>query len=162
MVHGLSQLLRVPVGEIGGNVHRVDLAGQDHAADLNLFAAEIRKRIELIDVEVHVDGARYGVEHADDVFADAAQLIEIVTVDFHDELAVHIENLICDRLDDRLADMDFETRQFAKTRGHAADQVVRRPARGPGVARAKGDVGFDVDGVHGSVPSSLRPVCDTT
>src|SRR5262249_53076121 len=105
---------------------------------------ELRQWGLLVDIEPHVLRAWHALQYLDDLFSDAAQLIEVVAKDSDDELAVHVEDAVGDALDDRLADMDFDARQLAEPRGHALNQTGHAAACGPLGARSQSNVGFNV------------------
>ena len=100
-----------------GHVGDVDaVARRGVAIDLD---RNLRQRRVLIDRGIGDAGNR--VENADDVVADAPQLVEIVAEDLDGERAVGIEHLVEHAVDDRLAERDLEARQL----GRAAPPCVR-------------------------------------
>ena len=59
------------------------------------------------------------IEHADDLLADAAQLVQVIAVDLDDQRAVRAADQVIDAVDDGLADADGIAGQIL-ARGRAA------------------------------------------
>src|SRR5215471_14007681 len=58
-------------------------------------------------VDQHLVGARHGLEYVGNVLADAAQFIKFLAEDLYRELAMRLENLVLDTIQDGLAEGEF-------------------------------------------------------
>src|SRR5262249_10172006 len=84
------------------------------------------------------------LEDVDDLFCDAAQLVEVVAKYLDDQLAMRAGDLVVNPIDHRLAEAYIESWHRAKPRGHARDQLLFGFAGWPSGIGVKADACFDM------------------
>src|SRR5262249_35060424 len=97
-------------------------------------------------VDLHLVGARHGLEYVSNVLADAAQFIKFLAENLYRELAMRLENLVLDTIQDGLAEGEFVAWELRKPCPHATDKILLGFTRWPRVVRVEHDECFHMGG----------------